>query len=353
MARDVAPGLLAALDRAPLADGDPEFALFGGWWARSDPDAAHGWTRVAPEAGATSVLVEVLQAWGERAPSDAVRVAQQETLAIRRTAALQAAFLGAERALSDARAWAEVAATVSDRAELRAALLPMLVRRLDRDGVASLLAWAEAARSPDPAVRHDLVGAVAMAIVDRDPVAAVGVLATHAAGRRSGDRDEAAESGLPADVVERIAQVWVERDPEATFDWLSSLEAGAPRSAAVRLAYERWLGRDREAALAWGAERAEQPDRWLDPVRAAYALLLGQDDPEAGLRLLFMLPIERERALKVQGILANWKGHDPQAAADWIEQADLPELRKQALRAIPARQPLVVGRPATGSGEGS
>ena len=143
-----------------------------------------------------------------------------------------------------------------------------------------------------------------------------------------------AQSGdnLPPGVVGTIATRWGVDDPVATLGWLSTLGPDEERADAVRATYRRWLVQDYASALDWAAQRAETPEDWFDPIRANYAFILGHKNPREGLRLLFMLPINDERAFTVQQVFARWKATDPESAEAWLQQADLPEDRKEQLR---------------------
>ena len=311
---------------ARLADGDIEFALLGAWWAQADPEAAYRWTRVRPQAGSTSVLAAVFEEWGRRDPAAASQAALSESLEIRRQAALAAALLGADRVLAgDAAGLVALLEQIPDRVARREALQAMTARRLQDQGPEALLAWAEGIETASLDVMEDLVCAAAVSTAGVAPVQAAESLSRLAK-----------DHSLPTGVVEHVAAAWGRIDPIATFEWLSALPASEERSEAVRWTYRGWLGRDRPAALAWAAGRVESPETWLDPIRANYGYILGHEDPEEGLRLLFQLPIGEEREMHVRLVFARWRALEPDAARSWLEAADLPEFRKDELRTAPA-----------------
>jgi hypothetical protein len=172
-----------------------------------------------------------------------------------------------------------------------------------------------------------------MAVAHVEPALALEVLAP-----RSGSTEAAIP---PDDVIEGIAASWSEQDPLATIEWLARLAPGDTAtdslSMAVREAYQRWVLQDRAAALAWAAERDAVSEAWFDPIRATAGLIVGQEDPVEGLRMLSKLPVARERALKVQRVFAKWMQDSPEAAERWLLEAELPEERKQELRALGVR----------------
>lgn len=339
---EAAEALRRVFEQSPLPDGDVELAMFAGWWAGLEPEAAYSWTRVAPQAGTISVLAAVFEQWGRVDPEAAVAAAQTEDLEIRRQAALAASLIGAAFALQTRARLAAIAGAITDRQARRRAVQALATRLLAEEDPKALMAESEAAFAPERSAREDFVAGIATAAVGRERIAALEALS------RLSFFGEGAGEAVPADVVASIASVWGVEEPEATFEWLSSLPASEARSGAVRSTYERWVGRDRQAALDWAAARAERPESWLDPVRATYGFIIGHEDPVEGLRILQLLPVERERAFKVERVYARWKAVAPEAAEGWLSAVDLPDFRKQELRRLPPRPPLRGRRAARG-----
>ena len=313
-----------------LQDGDVEFALFGAWWARSDPEAAYRWTQDSPRAGARRVRAAVFDEWGARDPSGAVRAAQADRSEGRRQDALVAAITGADRAnLPKSAGLIAALEEITNRIDRRMALQELIRRQLRRQSPAEILSWLAESSVGGEELAEDWNAAAAVAIAAVDPVLATESLSALARSGRA----------LPQGVLESVASNLSSDDPVAALGWLATLEPSEERSDVVRSIYRSWLGREYAAALAWAAERADLPEDWFDPIRANYAFILGHKEPEAGLRLLFQLPIGEERALYVQQVFARWKGKDPEAAEVWLQQADLPEFRRQELRGVQATPP--------------
>lgn len=310
-----------------LHDGDVEFALLGAWWARSDPEAAFRWTQDSPRAGARRVRAAVFREWGARDPAGAVLAAQADRIEGRRQDALVATITGADR--SDPAKSAELISAlekIPSRVDRRIALEVLIRRQLRKQSPAETLSWLAEFSDTDEELGEDWNTAGAVAIAAVDPALATESLT---AITRAGHE-------LPKGVLQSVASSLGSNDPVATFEWLATLDPSQERSDVVRSTYRSWLGREYAAALAWAKERADLPEDWFDPIRANYAFILGHKQPEEGLRLLFQLPIGEERALHVQQVFAHWKQQDPEAAEAWLQQAKLPEFRKQELRDVKA-----------------
>ncbi len=315
-----------------LYDGDVEFALFGAWWARSDPEAAYRWTQEGPRAGARRVRAAVFDEWGAQDPSGAVWAAQADRSEGRRQDALVAAITGADRAhLPKSAGLISALEEIPNRIDRRLALQVLIDRQLRRQSPAEILSWVAELGDEGEELTEDWNVAAAVAIAAVDPVLATASLT---ALTRKGH-------ALPPGVVESVASNLSSDDPAAAFGWLATLDPSEERSTVVRSIYHEWLGREYATALAWAAERADLPEDWFDPIRANYAFILGHREPVEGLRLLFQLPIGEERALHVQQVFANWKRRDPEAAELWLQQADLPEFRRQELRGVQAAPPRI------------
>lgn len=321
---------LAFETSSQLYDGDVEFALLGAWWARLDPEAAYQWTRTSPRGASRRVLVAVFDEWGAQDPLAAVLVARDEKSELRRQAAFAAALTGANRAiLPESTDLVSILEEIPNRVDRRIALQALITLQARRETPAELLARAAGSREErSEDLMEDWFSATAMVVAMDHPAQAAEFLSmlTQSSGT------------LPPGVVKSVASSWSADDPAATLEWLSRLGPNEERSDAVRSTYRHWLGQDRAFAIDWAAQRAENPDAWFDPIRANYAFILGLKKPREGLRLLFMLPIDDERALYVQEVFARWNATDPDDAEAWLQQADLPRFRKEQLQR--ARSPL-------------
>ena len=68
---DQLDAITAAIESAPLAWGDLEYALFAGWWARFDPESAIAYCDEELRLRHPRVIAEVLRAWGRKNPQEA------------------------------------------------------------------------------------------------------------------------------------------------------------------------------------------------------------------------------------------------------------------------------------------
>ncbi len=319
----VVEGVRVAFDRAPLPDGEIEFAAFGAWWSRADPESAWRWILESPQGRSPRVFVAVFEEWGGRDPVAAARAANLDGFEKRRESALRAALRGATRfdALTSA-VLISTLAEIADRGERRVAVESLIEARLARDGVDGLMTWIGSLPAHSGAVANDLAYVSAVAISSIDPVRASDSL--HGIADVTGS--------VPADIARDIASNWGNLDPLATLRWLSGLDPTSDYARTVHMTFYSWMRRDRLAALSWAEQRAEDPAPWLLPIRATYGFVVGHEDSEEGLRLLFQLPIDEEREQLVAHLVSEWRESDPEAAAAWLEAADLPADRKEYLR---------------------
>ena len=124
--------------------------------------------------------------------------------------------------------------------------------------------WA--AQVPDPALRNELLAAVAVASAEEHPEFA----------------GELAVTNLTAGPVQNnalvsVVQRWAQSAPEAAADWVSEFPEGPVRSAAAENLFEIWTAQDRSRAERYVGQL---PQGWL---REAGQLALGQlVSPTAG-----------------------------------------------------------------------
>jgi hypothetical protein len=312
-----------AFDRAPLPDGEIEFASFGAWLSQAEPESTYRWLRESRQGRSLRVFVAVFEEWGERDPIGAARAANRDAFEKRRESALRAAVRGATRSGPLAsEVLISMLEEIPNRGQRRAAVKSLVEARLARDGIDGLLKWIGSLPTQSGAVADDLAYVSAVAISSIDPVRATGSL--HAITDVAGS--------LPPDVAQEIASIWDDLDPLATLVWLSTLDPASDYARIVHLTFHAWMRQDRFAALSWADQRAEDPAPWLLPIRALYGFVVGHEDSEEGLRLLFQLPINSQREQFVRHLVSEWKESDPEAAAAWLEAADLPADRKERLR---------------------
>jgi hypothetical protein len=129
--------------------------------------------------------------------------------------------------------------------------------------------------------------------------------------------------GAPAVIGRR----WLEIDPEAAFEWLTSLPRGA-YDKDVKSTLRIWLNQAPEDAQAW--VRDASPAAGLDPL-VEFMISRAQDDPRAALDWSQRIhdPATRQRTVLLLG--RKWLRRDPDAAKHWIEESGLSQQMKSSL----------------------
>jgi hypothetical protein len=124
-----------------------------------------------------------------------------------------------------------------------------------------------------------------------------------------------------------IGRRWLEIDPKAAFEWLTSLPSG-DYDKGVYTTLRFWLNRAPEDAQAW--LRDASPAAGLDPL-IEIMISRNQDDPRAALDWSQRIhdPITRQRTVLLLG--RKWLRSDPDAATHWIEESGLSQKMKSWL----------------------
>jgi hypothetical protein len=124
-----------------------------------------------------------------------------------------------------------------------------------------------------------------------------------------------------------IGRRWLEIDPEAALEWLTSLPRGA-YDEDVKSTLRIWLNQAPEDAQAW--VRDASPAAGLDPL-IEIMISRNKDDPRAALDWSQRIhdPATRQRTVLLLG--RKWLRRDPDAAKHWIEESGLSQQMKSSL----------------------
>jgi hypothetical protein len=304
------PALLEAFEAAPVDGWEPEFALFGMWWATFDPQAAFAWINTEPRVQRGTVIAAVVRSWAHGDPEHALGAARGLSFPGQRELAIDAAIAGWDE--SGQPGLLEAVMRLGDMDQQRLAE-SVARRRVLALGPAGAFRWVESLEAT-PTFREMMtvrVASAAAASVEGGPIAA----AWATPRVRSDDR----LSSYPR----RIATRWVARDPEAAMAWLATLPAGADRSDGVAEAFRAWAMRDHQAAFAWIEQTELQP--WNESALAVYTRAIASERPKEAIELAQRIsdPELREGTMIVVGQV--WAREDRAAAEAWLAQPGVPE----------------------------
>jgi hypothetical protein len=231
------PEIQAEFERAPLAWGDLEYALFVGWWARFDPNAALSYAENDIRLDHPRVFADAMRAWGRRNPMEAVRSGWLVGVSMGspgwRSEMVEALVTGwFESGDPGLEKWLQ---TEVEPNSVTSALRAYVRMRILRDGARETLEWARTA--PFPPTEQRLLLANAMNIAARmEPMAAVEYLAI-------AEKDGVDTRTFPA----RIARGWAQLDPRAAMEWLMKTDVDpVEQQRAVPDVVRIWLTRDED-----------------------------------------------------------------------------------------------------------
>ncbi len=309
----------AALDR-----GDIEYALFGAWWARFDPESAYLFADGEIRMEQPRVIAEILRTWAYMDPDGltATGAFQKSSNQLR----------GMESYLVDSVVvgWFESGRPGLDEfvlsqtdSEVRQTALQAWVRmRVLRDGDLATLEWTQSVDYHARTKRVLLAGALSL-IAHQNPQLSVEWL------------EKAKNLGIDtATFVPRIANAWAHHDPRAAMEWILGFPDTPERKRSVSHISRRWRQRDVLGMKDW---LETQPDA-LDPKaigQLRYQVLISfveQNDYRIDwtemIRWAGLIQGQNRRNISVVWLLKHWYFADPSAAQSWIDSNpyELPEV---------------------------
>jgi len=250
-------------------------------WSEQDPAAAAAWIDGMASDGSKDVAAAALAAgWGAQDPANAAQWIE--------TIPLGPSRLVAAQALLDAWSNADPQAATE---------------------------WAaqEALLGSSEALEHCI-----SKITENDPITAEGLLRTYL------------NTFPDAPLLETYVASLARHDPTRAAAWLNDLPEGDPlkNNAASETLLHEWTRTDSVAASTWLSEQAPGPQR--DAAIEGFVQSIQAHSPEAATLWSNAISKPEARIRKLAESLESWKASDPDAAAAWIQTAELePDLRKE------------------------
>jgi len=309
----------AALDR-----GDMEYALFGSWWARFDPQAAYLFADSEIRMEQPRVIAEVLRTWAHQDPNGLMEsgLFKRATGQLRglRSALVDAVVVGWFE--SDQPGLADFVLSQTDSESRQTALKAWVRMKVLRDGDLATLEWTQSV-DYHANVKRELLGGALSIIAHQNPRLCIDWL------------KKAKESGLNTGTfVARIANAWGHHDPRAAMDWVLDFPETAERWRAIGHISRKWRQRDVNEMQDW----LDQQDSRLDQRSVGmlrYQVLTAivkQNDYRVDwadlIRRAGMVSEKNRRDINILWVLKRWYVADPSAAQAWMDlnPHDLPEV---------------------------
>lgn len=303
----------AAVEAAPLAWGDIEYALFAAWWARFDPSTAIAYCEEELRLNHPRVVAEVLRTWGRTDPQAAL----DSGWLVGRT--MDAQGLNPDYVDPLVVGWFESGKPGLenwiqglDPSSKATALAAYMRMKILRDGRGPSLEWARTAPfTPD--LQRLLLGTGLNIVARQEPELAVQWL------------DVAAKEGIDVRTfTARIARGWANHAPRDAMEWVMSRDIDpGERWRTVHDVARIWLNRDEKAVEEWLASHST--DAWADLVRKqaiAHHVKKNQyrvDWPALMARAATFVNEDQRRSQYLWNI-QRWKLLEPEAAATWLDE---------------------------------
>jgi len=313
-------GVVDAYDRVIESTGDAELRLLMHTWSRIDPvgalDHLQHWPPSRRASAASTVLVE----WARRLPRAAAVEASrrgERFEAQTASAIVQGWALSGESGVED---WIATRAAGPERTRM---VSVVIAERINSGREEDVRSWAESIPTRSSSgLKRDVFRRAANQLGEIDSVQTAAWLEPHLG--------KAYTVGAQRELLRK----WVQRDPEAAWNWISSRPDDEERYSAIEAATVTWLRHERDAALAW-LESAPISSLY-DPGIVAIADELGQQ-PRIALSWVLRISDTTLRDNTLSKTLAKWARHEGEAAGTWLRTSSLSLETRKALRAVIAR----------------
>ena len=183
---------------------------------------------------------------------------------------------------------------------------------LRTDEPAEAAQWADAL--PEGHVRNMAMRRVADRYVDDDPQAAA---------------EWASQYPDNAGVIAEVSETWASREPQAALEWLTTLPEGKGQHAGMQQAVREWTDEDPAAASEYLTTMPASQTK--DAAIMGFTRRLAYEDPAAAIAWAETVSTNEGRTAALAIVGRNWARKDPQAAAEWAASSGLPENVQQSI----------------------
>ncbi len=303
-----------AIESAPLAWGDLEYALFAAWWAQFDPGAAIAYCEEELRLNHPRVVAEVLRMWGRNDPQAAMDSGWLAGRTIDGTGLypdyvdplVVGWFESGRPGLED---WIQGL----DAQSMAISLGAYMRMKILRDGRRPALEWTLTAPYP-PEMQRLLLGTGLNIVSRQEPTLALEWLA------------RAEKEGIDVRTfVARIGRGWAHREPRQAMEWVIQSEVKNPdeKLRTVHDITRIWLNADQKGVDEWITARPT--DSWSDLIRRqaiAYHVTKNRYrvDWIEQMQRTSTLADAQQRQVQYLWNIQRWKVIDPEAASKWLEE---------------------------------
>lgn len=327
-----APLAAAVIHARDLDLGAVELVLLVEFWSSHEPEAAARWALTrAPTAYRSAVTLPAVEAWARSDPQAALELVKVVNLVPGPNS--KAAYISLVRGWVDSGqpGLEEYIQSLGVSFERQRALVAFIRRRIQREGVDSVMRWAEAIPDEDKRYKIAVFRQLGSELAQLDRAAAIRWCDAHCDGPYG------------SMMAQLVAQRWAAQDGPAAMQWVSQRPPGEEQKRAAEGAWRGFWQSDPEGFISWAAERfPDGVEPWFEPNVRLYAGALGRRDPEAAIGWALQIEDETARERVLTNVARRWRSRDVAAAEAWLERSPLSEEAREQAR-LPAKQAAAEG----------
>jgi hypothetical protein len=330
LGRSAVPAVVKTLETFQLELGAVEFELLLRFWASHEPAEATRWSfKKSPPLFRIAGARTAVEIWGEADPAAAV-VAVESALAEASEDVARASLLALVRGWTrtDRPGLEKYIEGLGSGVKRQRAIYAYAIALAAEDGSDAAIRWGESVPEDDRRYKLEVLRQVTSALTWADMDAALRFCQSHCDGPLGkGLRNTIIRARLRSGEYGGDVITWVTSAPEG------EEEQRENKRHSLWVAYGVWAYRDREAAMAWMAEKLEgEPEPWLQALMGEYARQLAAESPAEGIRWAEQVEDDEERELSLVRITRAWMQQDPEAAEAWLSQSSLSETARAQAR---------------------
>jgi len=205
------------------------------------------------------------------------------------------------------------------RGRLRQLATSMIQAEYMKDGPEAVIAWVESLPEDLPEqYRRDVFQRAANQLALRYPEIAANWIGRHI-GR-----------GYARGTARLVANEWFKTAPAKTIEWLIGLPISPQQASLVHVLFGRWYDEAPGDARQWLETQELTPAH--DPALEVFARRSFDGQPRVAIRVAELIQDPARREAVLVAIAQRWYREAPDAADAWIQQSDLSETARTAVR---------------------